>query len=89
MYARVHDLTVSADYYAAMARIETCLNLMVGTDDSSASLYVDLFARVRLLELVNRLAEPHLGLEMRLDLVEQMQCLLNGKTLKPAVVPVG
>jgi hypothetical protein len=89
VYARVHDHTVSADYYAAMAHIETRLNLASEGGEVGAPLYVDLFARARLMELVNRLAEPQLGVEMRLDLVEQMRCVLNGKMLEPAVALSG
>jgi hypothetical protein len=36
----------------------------------------------QLLALATRLAEPHLGLEARLDLVEQLRCVLDGKTLE-------
>ncbi len=82
VYARVHDLTVSADYYAAMARIETSLNLTAEAD-ASEPLYADLFTRAQLLALANRLAEPQLDVEARLDLVEQMRCMLNGKLPEP------
>jgi hypothetical protein len=52
--------------------------------ENSEPLSVDLFARAQLLALANRLAEPQLGLEMRLDLVEQLRCVLTGQTLESA-----
>jgi len=78
IYARVHDQTVSADYYAAMTRIETSLSLTAEVD-AGEPLYADLFTRAQLLALANRLAEPQLDVEARLGLVEQMRCMLNGK----------
>jgi integrase len=76
IYARVHDRTVAEDYYAAMTHIEKRLDLSTETD--AASEWVNAcFARVQLRELVNRLAEPQLDLEARMDLVEQMRRVLQ------------
>jgi hypothetical protein len=71
---------VADDYYAAMTRIEQAVNLSAeaGEPPSTAK-------QTHMLELVNRLAEPQLGVELRLDLVEQLRCVLNGKMLQPAV----
>jgi site-specific recombinase XerD len=86
IYARVHDQTVSADYYAAMTRIEKSLNLTTEVADIGEPLPA--VKRMELLELVGRLAEPQLGFEMRLDLVAQMRHVLNGKTPQPALATV-
>jgi hypothetical protein len=84
VYARVHDQTVAADYYAAMTRIEKSLDLTAAAEDASEPLSVDLFARAQLLALANRLAEPQLGLEMRLELVEQLRGVLTCQMLESA-----
>jgi site-specific recombinase XerD len=78
IYARVHDHTVADDYYAAMTRIEQALSLSAdaGEPPSTAK-------QTHALELVNRLAEPQLGVETRLDLVAQLRRVLNGKQLEP------
>jgi integrase len=80
IYARVHDQTVSDDYYAAMTRIETSLNLSVEADAGEPPSNAK---HAHVLELVNRLAAPQLGLETRLDLVAQLRQMLNGKTPEP------
>jgi site-specific recombinase XerD len=72
VYARVHDHTVAEDYYAAMARIENRLALATETGETDERAY--------LLELADRLAEPQLDLDTRLDLVAQMRLVLNGPT---------
>jgi hypothetical protein len=84
IYARVYDQTVSVDYYTAMARIEKSLNLTPEAEAPGVPLPAAKHAQ--LLELVSRLAAPQLGVEMRLELVEQIRCALNGKTMEQAVV---
>jgi integrase len=81
VYARVHDQTVSEDYYAAMTRIEKALNLTAETDNPGEPLPA--VKRVQLLKLVGQLAQPRLGHQMRLDLVAQMRHVLNGKAPVP------
>jgi hypothetical protein len=76
LYARVHDRTVAEDYYAAMAQIEKCLDPTTGTNDTGKSVSPN--ERVQLLELIGQLAEPQLGLDLRLDLIAQMRRVLNG-----------
>ena len=76
IYAQVYDRSVSEDYYAAMVRIEQALNVMAETDEASVSLPVTPVVRTQLLDIVARLAEPQLCVEMRLNLVEQLQCVL-------------
>jgi integrase len=78
IYARVHDQTLAADYYAAMTRIEKSLNLSADAGEPVSTL-----KHAQALDLVNRLAEPQLGLEMRLDLVTQLRQVLNGKLPEP------
>jgi len=76
IYARVHDRTVAEDYYAAMTHIEQRLDLSTETD--AASEWVNAcWARAQLRELVNRLAEPQLELDARMDLIEQMRRVLQ------------
>lgn len=82
VYARVHDQTVAADYYAAMTHIEKSLNLTAEADDPGEPLPA--VKRVQLLALADQLAEPRLGHQTRLDLVAQMRHVLNGKTPEPA-----
>jgi hypothetical protein len=81
-YARVHDRTVSADFYAAMERIEKQLEL--AKVEPAELLMIHPFTRAALLALSNRLAEPELKPETRLELVEQLQNILNGKVRMPA-----
>lgn len=57
--------------------------MSAGTSNTGEPLSADFFARAQLLALVNRLAEPELGLETRLDLVEQMRRVLDSATLEP------
>jgi site-specific recombinase XerD len=83
VYARVHNRTVAENYYAAMAKIEESLDpnavkeqaLTARVDDANAPVSAN--ERGRLLELVDRLAEPQLGPEARLELVEQMRRVLH------------
>ena len=99
IYARVHNHTVAEDYYAAMTQIEKRLDpnalspwasgpravkeqaLTAGADDANE--LVNAGERARLLALVNRLAEPQLGLEARLALVEQMRRVLHREPPEP------
>lgn len=78
IYTRVHDRTAAEDYYAAMAQIEKNLDLTADTDiidDTDAA--IETAERAQLLELVSQLAVPELGLNVRLDLVEQLRGLLR------------
>ncbi len=81
IYARVHDRTVAEDYYAAMAQIEKSLDLAAGQAPAAgigdAGAPMSAGERVQLLELLNRLAEPQLDIEVRMDLVEQICHLLD------------
>lgn len=75
VYARVHDRTVAEDYYAAMFHIEKQLDLNAGADNADEPVGAN--ERVQLRGLLNRLAEPQLGLDARLDLNEQMRRVLQ------------
>jgi site-specific recombinase XerD len=79
IYARIHDRTVAGDYYAAMGQIEKGLDLALA-EPTNGNGQVSEAERTQLLELTSRLAEPHLDLDLRLNLVEQMRCLLSGET---------
>ncbi len=88
IYARVHDETVASDYYSAMARIEKSLEIPAKMKDVKEPTSEDTLPRVQLLVMIDQLAVPQLGVEMRLDLVAQMRHLLNGQTSPPALAAV-
>jgi site-specific recombinase XerD len=78
IYARVHNRTVAGDYYTAMAQIEQRLDLVLAEPTpTNGHEQVSEAECVSLRALVNRLADPDLGYEGRLDLVEQMRLVLN------------
>jgi site-specific recombinase XerD len=79
-YARVHDRTVAEDYYAAMTKIEDRLALATEIGETDGHAY--------LLQLADRLAEPQLDLDTRLDLVAQMRLVLNCQTLELPPAPI-
>ena len=81
-YARAHDKTVEADYFAAMSRIEQRLAL-AGSPRPMAD-PVSEGERSQLLALTERLAEPELSLEERLTIVSEIRGLLSA----PAVVRI-
>ncbi len=85
IYAKAHDRNVSADYYTAMARIETRLELDAGLQVDEP-LTIHPFMRTALLSLANHLAEPQLELEARLELVKQMRGVLEGKMVESMAV---
>jgi site-specific recombinase XerD len=74
IYARVHDRTVAADYYAAMAEVEERLELDPSPADAQRTITAD--ERAQVLLLADCLAEPDLSLEARLDVVAQVRRLL-------------
>jgi len=81
IYARVHNRTVAEDYYAAMARIEKQLDPNADHDPVTRANNTGgpegPGERARLRALLDRLAEPQLGLDARLELVEQMRRVLS------------
>lgn len=81
IYAKAHDQNVSADYYAAMARIETRLELDKGVEVAER-LFIHPFTRAALLALANRLADSQLKHKARLELIDQMRSILDGKVLE-------
>ena len=74
IYARVHDRTVGEDYYAAMAKVENRLTLATEIGETDGHTY--------LLQLIDRLTEPQLDLDTRLDLVAQMRAVLSTHILE-------
>jgi integrase len=75
IYARVHDKTVSDDYYTAMDQVEKRLDLCGIQVEVSHP--IEASERTQLLDLTNQLVVPELNLEVRLEIVERMQFLLR------------
>ncbi len=88
IYARVHDETVGSDYYAAMRRIEKCLEIPAKTEDVKEPTSENTVPRVQLLAMIDQLAVPQLCLETRLNLVAQLRHLLNDHTPQPTLAAV-
>jgi hypothetical protein len=84
VYARAHDHTVEADYFAAMERVEQRLDLAPAAEAEGEPLPAG--KRTQLMALVERLAEPALEPAVRLDLVFLMRALLG--SAEPAHPPV-
>ena len=80
-YARLYDRTLAEDYCAAMEQVENRLEAGSPKRKNGASLRWKDDEHAELLALATRLAEPELGLGVRLDLVDQMCRMLNHKTL--------
>lgn len=74
IYARVHDQTVAEDYFTAMDAVEQRLELI--DKHVEPAHIVSEVVRTDLLALVDQLALPELGNEVRLDLVSQMRQVL-------------
>jgi hypothetical protein len=79
IYARAHDKTVEADYFAAMSRIE--LRLELAPEPETCSQPIQEGEREQLLNLAEQLAELELSLEGRLEIVVQIRGLLSGSVL--------
>jgi site-specific recombinase XerD len=88
IYARVHDRTVAEDYYAAMDVVEKRLEVTPPEVEDNAKSQVNDDERAQLLELATQLAEPELGVEVRLDLVNQLCRVLNLTTPKDEKQPM-
>jgi site-specific recombinase XerD len=73
-YARASDQTVDADYFAAMERIEHRLNLADEPQEERQLVSAD--ERGQILALAERLTEPELSLEARLELVANIRWVL-------------
>lgn len=75
-YARAHDQTVEQDYFTAMGRVEQRLEVTAGKNEPAEP--VGASERKQLLALTERLAEPELSFEARLELTAVMRGLLVG-----------
>lgn len=75
IYARIHDKTVAEDYYAAMRLVEQRLELAGEPPVEPEPLSSNV--RDYLLQLANQLAVPDLGIEARLEAVDQMRQVLK------------
>lgn len=67
IYARAHDLTVEADYFAAISRVEERLELAGAVELCAPAVDSEL------LEMVDQLAVPELSQERRLELVLRLR----------------
>ena len=85
IYARAHDHTVEADYFAAMRRVEQRLELVAEPQEASPMVSED--ERQQLLALAENLAEPDIDLPQRLEIVDRIRSLLNGKEATPPEPP--
>lgn len=79
IYARAHDQTVEADYFAAMSRIETRLSLAPKPENEAQT--VEEPERAQLLALADRLFQPELSVELRLEIAFKIRGLLNGQEI--------
>jgi hypothetical protein len=57
-------------------------------EDVKEQTHEETLPRIQLLTMIEQLAVPQLGPEVRLDLVAQMRHLLNGQTPQPALAAV-
>jgi len=76
IYARVHDQTVEDDYYRAMQRMENRLELLGEPETEPKAIAPG--DRSRLLVFAQRLAQPEISPEVRLEIAAQMCLLLVG-----------
>lgn len=79
IYARVHDQTVSSDYYTAMSSVEKRLELMGEPEEPEES--VPEGEKARILALAACLAEPELSYATRMTLVGQIRQVLGGEEM--------
>jgi site-specific recombinase XerD len=77
IYARAHDQTVEADYFAAMQRVEQRLEPVGEKQDAAIPLQKG--ERTQLLMVAEQLAAPELDHQSRLALVALMLALLKGQ----------
>jgi hypothetical protein len=85
VYARTHDKTVEADYFAAMGRIEQRLEL-VGQPAETPEM-VSESERGQLMALAEQLFTPELSFEMRLEIAVQLRALLEGDVTRVDWIP--
>ena len=87
IYARVHDQTVSDEYYAAMNRVEQ--RLQVAPEPETPTEAVADEKKTQILAIAEQLADPEAAPETRRSLFEQMRGLLfEASALKETVLPV-
>lgn len=75
-YARAHDQTVAEDYYAAMSSVERRLEL-VGQPDEQPKTLED-SEREQLLVLAEKLVQPEISTELRMEIAICMRQVLTG-----------
>lgn len=76
IYARVHDQTVSRDYYEAMAEVEQQLELVEVDENEGKPLRKD--ERTQLLKLTERLITQDMCEKEQLEIARRIQALLVG-----------
>ncbi len=69
IYARVHNHTVAEDYYSAMERVEKRLGLALGEEGETRD--------VKVQDLLDRLSQPGLGEQERLEIAEILKSTLD------------
>jgi hypothetical protein len=84
IYARAHDKTVEADYFAAMSRIE--LRLALAPEPEPLSQPFQEPERIQLIALAEQLVQPELSFELRLEIAFRMRGLLIGQTTSQNVL---
>ena len=75
IYARVHDQTVSNDYYTAMSRVEQRLKVDPQPEKSAEPLVAE-EDRAEILALAEEMADPQAEPEKRLSLLERPQAAM-------------
>lgn len=75
IYARAHDKTVEADYFAAMGRIEQRLMLAPEADPAAGPIQAQ--ERKQILTLAEQLVQPELSFELRLEIAVQIRQVLD------------
>ena len=79
IYARAHDQTVEADYFAAMSRVEERLALAPAEEEPPGPVVED--QRQELLALAEQLAQPEISQVERLDLARRIRAVLTGEPI--------
>jgi site-specific recombinase XerD len=75
VYARAHDQTVEADYFAAMSRVEQRLQVTPEPETPTGAVTED--EKTQILAIAKQLAAPEAEPETRISLFEQMRALLE------------
>jgi integrase/recombinase XerD len=86
VYAKAYDQTVEADYFAAMHRVEQRLQVATEPEPVENPLRED--ERTQILALAEQLAAPQVEPHTRLDLFNQICCMLGRSQVTQNPTPV-